>query len=88
MEPRKSKTTVFLVDDDLGILEVVKETISELKVHVLCFSRAEECVKQLRTEKCQLLITDINMPGMDGIELLTEAKCKRRLKIAAGGGAD
>lgn len=41
---------------------------------VSCFARAIDCIEQLRSQTCDLLITDFKMPKMDGMELLTEAK--------------
>jgi len=44
---------------------------------VRCFSGADDCLAGLEADSCDLLITDVKMPGKDGVELLTEVK--RRL---------
>jgi len=44
---------------------------------VRCFSGADDCLVGLKADSCDLLITDVKMPGKDGVELLTEVK--RRL---------
>ncbi len=65
---------VFFVDDEPGIRNVVDKTLKRLGVKVHCFASAPECLEQLACRKCDLLITDMKMPGMDGLELLAEAR--------------
>jgi two-component system response regulator FixJ len=65
---------VFIVDDEPGILQAVCETLGSLGVRISCFSSAIICLEQLQSQKCDLLITDLKMPEMDGIELLKRAK--------------
>lgn len=65
---------IFLVDDEPKVREIVSETLEELGLKVSSFDRAEDCLRQLHSQKCDLLITDLRMSEMNGIELLTEAK--------------
>ena len=69
-----AKLHIFFVDDEPKIRRVVKKTLEGLSVKVSCFAGAADCIRQLRLQTCDLLITDVKMPKMDGIELLTEAK--------------
>jgi len=71
---RDGRQHIFLVDDEPGVLKAIARTLEELGCKVSCFANAEECFKQLRLGGCDLLITDVKMPGVDGIELLTEVK--------------
>src|SRR3972149_3841963 len=68
------KQRIFFVDDEPEVLKMVGRTLEQAGYNVSCFSRAADCIKQLRYQTCDLLITDVKMPEMDGIELLTEAK--------------
>jgi two-component system response regulator FixJ len=68
------KQHLFFVDDEPGIRKVVAKTLGQLAINVKCFACAKDCLQQLQRRKCDLLITDVKMPGMDGIELLIEAK--------------
>ena len=69
-----TKKDIFFVDDEPEVREVVSRTLEQFGVKVSCFANAAECLKQLRSRKCDLLITDVKMPEMDGIELLIEVR--------------
>jgi two-component system response regulator FixJ len=68
------KQRIFFVDDEPEVLKMVGRTLEQAGYNVSCFSRAADCIKRLRLQTCDLLITDVKMPEIDGIELLTEAK--------------
>ncbi len=70
----QQKQRIFFVDDELKICEVVGETLEESGFEVSCFTSAADCLEQLHSPACDLLITDVKMPDMDGIEFLTKAK--------------
>jgi two-component system response regulator FixJ len=65
---------IFFVDDEPSVRKVVARTLKCLGSDICCFADGETCLEQLRCKRCDLLITDVKMPGMDGIELLIEAK--------------
>lgn len=65
---------IFFVDDEPKVREVVGETLEQLDMRVRCFANAVDCLEQLEIQGCDLLITDMKMPGMNGLELLAEAK--------------
>lgn len=68
------KQHIFVVDDDPGMLDVVSIILESAGLGCTCFRSADDCLQQLQTRSCDLLITDVKMPGKDGIELLAEAK--------------
>jgi FixJ family two-component response regulator len=72
--PRNTKQNIFFVDDEPKIREVVGETLGEFGFGVSCFACATDCLTELDTQKCNLLITDVKMHEMDGIELLKEIR--------------
>jgi len=65
---------IFLVDDELKVRQVVAEALEQLSARVTCFPFASDCLEQLSSHKCDLLITDLRIPEMDGIELLRHAR--------------
>lgn|SRR5689334_8678081 len=66
---------VLVVDDDSSVLEAVAEMLTELGCEVVSAGSGQEALDQLsRNDKIEMLITDINMPEMDGNELAHHAK--------------
>ena len=72
--PNIPKQRIFFVDDEPKIQDLVSETLEQAGFRISCFAGADNCLKQLRTDRCDLLITDAKLPGMSGLELLVEAK--------------
>ena len=65
---------IFLVDDEPKVRQIIDETLGQLRLKVSCFACAAYCLDHLCDQECDLLITDLKMPEMDGIELLRCAK--------------
>lgn len=68
------KQHIFFLDDEPSVREAVRETLEDLDVEVSCFASPAKCLEQLRSQKCDLLITDLKMPKMNGIELMRDVK--------------
>ena len=69
------RTQIFVVDDDSCMRNAIVLTLRDECYECACFENADDCLQQLRVQNCDLLITDIRMPGKSGIELLYEVKC-------------
>jgi two-component system response regulator FixJ len=65
---------VVFVDDEPKVCDVVRKTLERAGVNVQCFSGADDCLAHLAEKRCDLLVTDVKMPGKDGLELLREAR--------------
>ena len=74
MKIRTKKYDVFFVDDDAGIRELISEELERLGCRFRSFARAADCLEVIAKENCDLLVTDVKMPGMDGLSLLNRVK--------------
>lgn len=63
-------SVILLVDDDPHILEVLEARLSAAGHEALQSSSASSALEVLKRRKVDLLITDVRMPGMGGMELL------------------
>lgn len=64
------KETLLLVDDEPGIRKVLGITLADAGYEVLTAECGEEALKKFREHHPPIILTDIKMPGMDGIDLL------------------
>lgn len=65
---------ILLVEDDETALEVFKEALTEYDYDVVTARNGEEALNRAREESFDLVITDIRMPGTDGLQALEEVK--------------
>jgi CheY-like chemotaxis protein len=65
---------ILLVDDEADFLDVLGEFLTDEGYLVKTSQNAEEALKCLQKEKFHLLLSDINMPGMKGFELIKEVR--------------
>ena len=69
---------VLVVDDEAEARELLRRLLAEHGCDVACAVSADEAVRHLADNACDVLLTDIGMPGTDGYELL------RRVRIGFG----
>jgi len=67
---------ILVVDDEADILWSLKEFLvnKDLQAEVVTAASGEEALEKLARERIDLVITDIKMPGMSGLDLLVEIK--------------
>ena len=68
------KNSILLVDDEEGIRKVLGIYLADMNYRVLTAKSGEEALDVFRKEKPTIVIADIKMPGMSGIELLRRLK--------------
>ena len=62
--------TILVVDDDEAIRTLLQEELEEEGYKVLIATNARDALKMVASEALDLVILDVRMPGMDGLEAL------------------
>lgn len=65
---------ILLIDDEEGIRKVLGISLTDSGYKVLTAENGEEALRLFRETQPPIVLTDIKMPGMDGIELLKKIK--------------
>jgi signal transduction histidine kinase len=74
--------SLLLIDDEEGIRKVLGLSLTDAGWRVRTASSAEEALAVFRQENFPIVLTDIKMPGMDGLELLKALKeCKPETEV-------
>lgn len=66
--------TILVVDDDADMRELAHDILKDRGHHVATTGSGEEAFKRLAEEDYAVVLTDLRMKGMQGIELLTRIK--------------
>jgi len=72
----RESTSILLVDDEAGIRTVLGIFLADLGYEVYSAQSVKEAMSLYRTHCPPLVLTDIRMPGKDGIALLREIKAE------------
>ena len=78
---------ILVVDDEVGIRNILFDALSSEGFKVTLAKDGKDSLDQMQKRRFDLLITDINMPRLDGIALLRkmkEAGRKERVIIMTG----
>jgi diguanylate cyclase (GGDEF)-like protein len=65
-----TKGKVLIVDDEPDTLEILQALLSIEGYHVIIASTGEEGVRKAQSERPEVILMDINLPGIDGNEAL------------------
>ncbi len=60
---------LLFIDDDIDTRDVVRESLIAQGFHVVCVQTGAEAIARLEREEFEAVISDLNMPGMSGLEL-------------------
>jgi CheY-like chemotaxis protein len=66
--------TVFVVDDEPAIAEIMSEGLRDSGLREYAFHNGQEALDYARVEPPDLVLSDVNMPRMDGLTLAAELR--------------
>lgn len=70
----KTAKRILTVDDSPTVREMLKTTLENAGFDVIQANDGQEALNLLATETVQMLITDLNMPKLDGISLIRQVR--------------
>lgn len=79
-EKVKSRPTVMVVDDSITMRKVTRRVLENHSVDVTTAQDGVDAVEKLREEVPDLILLDIEMPRMDGYELLSHIRADAKLR--------
>jgi len=65
---------VLIVDDEQDFLDTLSKRLTKRRLHVVCASSGPEALEKLAQEAFDVVVLDVRMPHMSGIETLGEIK--------------
>jgi len=68
--------TILIVDDSASVRQVVSIALNQAGYEVIAASDGQEALSKLDGRKLHLVISDLNMPRMDGISFIRQMKAK------------
>lgn len=69
-----AKETILVVDDEEDILELVRYHLSREGYEVRCAETGEEAWRKVKSHHVDLMVIDLMLPGIDGLELTRKLK--------------
>ncbi|MEO6457168.1 MAG: response regulator [Chloroflexia bacterium] len=72
--------TILIVDDDVAILELLKDILSEEGYQTVCAGDGLKALHVVDEADVDLVISDINMPNLNGAELVTVLRQRPKTK--------
>ncbi|MDY0189926.1 MAG: sigma-54 dependent transcriptional regulator [Desulfuromonas sp.] len=74
-----SSKRILLIDNEEGLCRMMEAVLGDSGYQVESFTRSFEAVEQFKAGEYQLVISDIKMPGIDGLEVLQRIRAKDQL---------
>lgn len=72
---------IMVVDDELEIAELIKDYLEAEQYDVIISTDGKECLKLFREYQPQLIVLDIMLPGLDGMEVCRTIRAESSIPI-------
>lgn len=80
MLSQKAEKKVLVVDDNEDVLDSIKILLELIGLKVKAMRGGEEAIEEIKGHKYDLLVFDVAMPGIDGVELYKVVKSSEEHK--------
>ena len=80
---KTTKKSVLIIEDDAAILEALEFNMRQAGYAVACATDGQEGLRQARLTHPDVVVLDLMLPGIDGIEVCRELRADRATKQAA-----
>ena len=71
---KNSTAHILIIDDDEEMRSLLKEVLEEEGFETECASNGSEALRDIAKQPFDLIVTDIEMPGLTGLDILPEMK--------------
>ena len=65
---------ILVVDDEPGVTEILNDLLGSAGYHVNTYQDPERAIKEIQSHTYDIIITDLKMPKIDGIQIVKAAK--------------
>jgi len=72
---------ILMIEDDLELAEVLTEFLADLNMEIETEDDPFKALSRLKLESFDLVILDLTLPGMDGLEVCAEIRAKQNVPI-------
>jgi DNA-binding response OmpR family regulator len=72
---------ILIVDDEPQLIRVLRSYLEQGGFRVLSAARGDEALHQFRSQRPDLVVLDLNLPGMDGLDVAREIRREGRTPI-------
>ena len=72
---------ILMIEDDYELAEVLSEYLEDLGMNIETEEDPFKALSRLKLEKFDLVILDLTLPGMDGLEVCAEIRAKQNVPI-------
>jgi two-component system alkaline phosphatase synthesis response regulator PhoP len=72
---------VLVVDDEPAIVEIVRDYLADAGYRVSTARSGEEALRQVRSIRPDLIVLDLGLPGLDGLDVARAIRQSRRIPI-------
>jgi len=69
---------IMVVEDDPKVAHAVSSSLRDRGLHTMRCDTGEEAIQQFEKERVDLVVLDLGLPGMDGIDVLQHIRAKTR----------